>query len=105
MMLNYLLSLLHNMNKRQTYKHFQSPLTALSAVGALRALIDFTLSNTRRFYSSMGSLLSVKGLIAMLLRMTKRGSEESFHAFHVDDLTKMNTNLGFLQPRYEEVPL
>ena len=28
----------------------------------LRALIDFTLSNARRFYSSMGNLLDRKGL-------------------------------------------
>ena len=36
----------------------------LTAVGARRALIlDFTLSNTRRFYSSMGNPLAVKGLI------------------------------------------
>ena len=28
----------------------------------LRALIDFTLSNARRFYSSMGNLLDGKGL-------------------------------------------
>ena len=35
---------------------------ALTAVGALRALIDFTLSNARRFYSSMEITLEVKGL-------------------------------------------
>ena len=35
---------------------------AFTAVGALRALIDFTLSNARRFYSSMGKPLVVKGL-------------------------------------------
>ena len=32
------------------------------AVGALMTLIDFTLSNTRRFYSSMGDPLALKGL-------------------------------------------
>ena len=37
-----------------------SPLTA---VGALMTLIDFTLSYTRRFYSSMGNPLAVKGLV------------------------------------------
>ena len=36
---------------------------ALTAVGALMTLIDFTLSNARRFYSSMGNRLAVKGLI------------------------------------------
>ena len=30
----------------------------------IRALIDFTLSNARRFYSSMGNLLDAKGLSA-----------------------------------------
>ena len=35
---------------------------ALTAVGALIALIDFTLSNARRFYSSMGNPLAGKGL-------------------------------------------
>ena len=32
----------------------------------LRALIDFTLSNARRFYSSMGNLLDGKGLREVL---------------------------------------
>ena len=31
----------------------------------LRALVDFTLSNARRFYSSMGNLLDGKGLSIM----------------------------------------
>ena len=34
----------------------------LTAEWALRALIDFTLSNARRFYSSMGNPLDGKGL-------------------------------------------
>ena len=34
----------------------------LTAAGALRALIDFTLSNARRFYSSMENPLAGKGL-------------------------------------------
>ena len=34
----------------------------LTAECALRALIDFTLSNARRFYSSMGKPLDGKGL-------------------------------------------
>ena len=37
-------------------------LNALTAVGALRALIAFTLSNARRFYSPMENPLAVKGL-------------------------------------------
>ena len=35
-------------------------INAFTAVGALRALIDFTLSNAKRFYSSMGNPLAVK---------------------------------------------
>ena len=34
---------------------------SLTAVLALGALIDFTLSNARRFYLSMGNPLTVKG--------------------------------------------
>ena len=34
----------------------------LTAVGAIMTLTDFTLSNARRFYSSMGTPLGVKGL-------------------------------------------
>ena len=34
----------------------------LTAEGALRALIEFALSNARRFYSSMGNPLAGKGL-------------------------------------------
>ena len=38
------------------------PINPLTAERALRALIDFTLSNSRRFYPSMGNLLDGKGL-------------------------------------------
>ena len=37
-------------------------INALTAVGALVTLRDFTLSNARRFYSSMGNPLAGKGL-------------------------------------------
>ena len=43
---------------RKNPPHFK----ALTAVGALMTLINFTLSNVRRFYSSMGNPLAVKGL-------------------------------------------
>ena len=44
-------------------KTFNSvPINALTAIGALRALIDFAVSNARRFYSSMRNPLAVKGL-------------------------------------------
>ena len=38
------------------------PINALTAVGALMTLKDFTQSNGRRFYSSMENPLAVKGL-------------------------------------------
>ena len=38
------------------------PINPLTAEWVLRALIDFTLSNARRFYSSMGNPLDGKGL-------------------------------------------
>ena len=43
---------------------YGSPLrfNPFTAVGAHRALIDFTLSNARRFYSSMGNPLAVERL-------------------------------------------
>ena len=40
---------------------------ALTAVGALMTLIDFTLSIARRFHSSMGNPLAVKGLKSQFL--------------------------------------
>ena len=47
--------------------HGSPMLNALTAIGALMTLIDFTLSNARRFYSSMGNPLAVKGLTNQLL--------------------------------------
>ena len=43
------------------------PINPLTAEWVLRALIDFTLSNARRFYSSMGNPLDGKGLIKGIL--------------------------------------
>ena len=40
----------------------ENSFNALPAVGALMTLIDFTLSNARRFYSSMENPLAVKEL-------------------------------------------
>ena len=39
------------------------PTNPFRSVGALMTLIDFTLSNARQLYSSMGNPLAVKGLI------------------------------------------
>ena len=41
---------------------FRAVINPLTAKWALRALIDFILSNARRFYSSMGNPLAGKGL-------------------------------------------
>ena len=38
------------------------PINPLTSKWVLRALIDFTLANARRFYSSMGNPLDGKGL-------------------------------------------
>jgi len=46
----------------------------LTAEWALRALIDFTLSNARRFYSSMGNPLDGKGLTMSQLILLFVGS-------------------------------
>ena len=46
----------------QDGRQLTSVFIALTAVGALMTLIDFTLSNAREFYSSMGNPLAVKGL-------------------------------------------
>ena len=35
------------------------------------ALIDFTLSNARRFYSSMGNLLGLKGLMILMSKKSR----------------------------------
>ena len=43
------------------------PINPLTAEWALRALVDFTQSNARRLYSSMGNLLDGKGLIPWYL--------------------------------------
>ena len=52
--------------KRIPEKHnpdYSTSFNAFTAVGALMTLIDFTLSNARQFYSSMGNPLAVKGLM------------------------------------------
>ena len=45
-----------------TLKTWNVPINPLTAEWALRALIDFTQSNVRRFYSSIGNPLDGKGL-------------------------------------------
>ena len=43
-------------------RNLNTELNPLRSVGALITLIDFTLSNARRFYSSMGNPSDMKGL-------------------------------------------
>ena len=50
----------------------------LTAEWALRALIDFTLSNARRFYSSMGNPLDRKGLKSLIFFLFKQYSNKKF---------------------------
>ena len=45
------------------------PINALTAVEALMTLTDFTLFNARRFYSSIGNPLAVKGLKLLLFSL------------------------------------
>ena len=47
------------------------PLDPPRSVGALMTLIVFTLSNARRFYSSMGNPLDMKGLTHKMQAITK----------------------------------
>ena len=51
----------------KTLNNLKHLFNALTAAGVLRILTDFTLSNARRFYSSVGNPLAVKGLRHNLL--------------------------------------
>jgi len=53
----------HNQRKHSSQIEIDWNFNPLTAEWALRALINFTLSNARRFYSSMGNPLDGKGLI------------------------------------------
>ena len=54
------------------------------------ALIDFTLSNARRFYSSMGNPLGVKGLtVVTAYRLNQLGLDNKMWPLFV---TEMHTN-------------
>ena len=53
----------------------------------LRALIDFTLSNARRFYSSMGNLLDRKGLRQDVSAATKKARAMCYDADVFNPLT------------------
>ena len=57
---------------------------ALTVEWALRALIDFTLSNARRFYSSMGNPLAGKGL--------SKATNEAPRSYDKNDNNRDNNN-------------
>ena len=70
---------------------------ALTALGALRALIDFTLSNARRFYSSMGNPLPVKGLTASnvpINALTAVGALRALTDFTLSNARRFYSSMG-----------
>jgi len=72
---------LHRALKRDKYDILGLNINALTAVGALMTLIDFILSNAKRFYSSIGNPLAVKGLTESL------GSLRGYDDCYNDDFT------------------
>ena len=59
----------HKLLKTNIGGHFYNLINPFPSKWVLRALIDFTLSNARRFYSSMGNLLDRKGLKPFLWQL------------------------------------
>ena len=57
------------------------------SVGALMALIDFNMSNVRRFYLSMGNPLAVKGLKEVNIENTNHLQTQStkYNCWNFDD--------------------
>ena len=53
------------------------PINPFPSKWVLRALIDFTLSNARRFYTSMGNLLDRKGL----RKISNKHKQEEVHFY------------------------
>ena len=58
-------------NRNIVVELVQKPLNPLVSVSAVMTLIDFTLSNARRFYSSMGNPLDTEGLTVTDLKKLK----------------------------------
>ena len=60
---------------------------ALTPEGALKTLIDFTLSNARRFYSSMGNPFAVKLLTTSktvpITALTAEGAHDTYRFYSV----------------------
>ena len=64
------------------FRVFYTLFIPLTAEYALRALIDFTLSNARRFYPSMGNPLDGKGLFDFKL-ITYIYCTENLKSIHI----------------------
>ena len=58
-------------NRNIVVELVQKPLNPLVSVSAVMTLIDFTLSNARRFYSSMGNPSDTEGLTVTDLKKLK----------------------------------
>ena len=72
----------------------------LTAERAFRALIDFTLSNARRFYSSMGNPLAGKGLMANSHLLSVPSSDRKF----IGSTPARSSCLFFFFPRFPGAP-
>ena len=59
------------------------PINPFPSEWVLRALIDFTLSNARRFYSSMGNLLDGKGLRPIIITITVESQKINLDWLHL----------------------
>ena len=64
---------------------------ALNPFSAKDVLIDFTLSNARRFYSSKGNPLALKGLTAQTTQNPKLALSSSPRIRHIPSKTKSVT--------------
>ena len=68
--------------------HGSPMLNALTAIGALMTLIDFTLSNARRFYPSMGNPLAVSERVNQQLTVISvhvNGFNENYYPLTIQD--------------------
>ena len=80
-------------------RHFSfSAFNPFPSKRVLRALIDFTLSNARRFYSSMGNLLDRKGLfrtgcLSFLEKRTYNGLPDFMTKVAREELNKLSSSI------------
>ena len=79
------------------------PINPLTAEWALRAPIDFTLSNARRFYSSMGNPLDGKGLKVFVGQCLRKWAKLEGKLKEVTDHNKKSGNSKRSWKYYEEM--